>query len=227
MRDREGRIKRSKKLQAGLEKELNFLDKKINVTGPDKWTLDKYINSILIKDRELPSGLLRDDYIALSRYADLDRRYVIFSFKQLVDELEAFSRLPAAYDDKFKQWYEFLKQNYNDADDNVLLRTANKFALKVKSELAVRNKTFTDLDHFRRQIIQSQLRERYLNLQDAFSSEGLKTIFPNDGVFLVTSNNFQYIAKADLATYIRIETVSGGTVKIERLGRGFNQPIHR
>lgn len=215
---------RLKRIKDAMERDLGYVNAKINVQGADAWTLQKYIQSILDKDRELPAGLLKSPYLQLGAYHE--RPYVIFSIKQLVDALLKFCRLPSTYDEDVEFYYQALKQKYKDINDDVLLRQATSIALETKSRIARHKKTFTDLDHFRKQIIHKQIDQLYFNLLDAFSGEGLATIFPNDGVFLVTGTDFQYITKADLNKFIEIDNISGGEVKIRRKGQGFNQPVY-
>ena len=53
-------------------------------------------------------------------------------------------------------------------------------------------------------------------LRAAFGSTGLQKIFPHTGIFIVTSQDYQYVPKLELGKYLEITSVSGGVVKIGR-----------
>lgn len=192
------------------------------------WTLKKFIRAILDKENELPKGIVRGDTISLGQYKE-KRPEIILSIPQLVNYLNRFAALPLANSPAVEDMANVLYKYYGKTpeDKEYFKKKAAKMDIDVSQHQAKELGRKTDLEFFRRKVHNMNLTQLLRNIDDAFSSKGLQIIFPHDGVFLVTKNDYLYVPKNALEKYLEIDTVSGGAVKVKRIDPSINQPIAR
>jgi hypothetical protein len=194
---------------------ISILDKRLK-----DWTLRKYIRAILDKENELPKGMVRGDAIDLGRYEE-KRPEIVLSIPQLVGYLGRFAAAPVAptnrpaVTDIANVLYKYYGKTPEDLE--FFKRKAAKIDVDTSQHHAKELGKKTDLEFFRRKVHSMNLTQLLREIDDAFSSKGLQIIFPHDGVFLVTRNDYVYVPRHALDKYLEIDTVSGGAVKVRRI----------
>lgn len=191
------------------------------------WTLKKYIRAILDKENELPKGIVRGDAIDLGRYEE-KRPEIVLSIPQLVGYLNRFAATPLTNRPAVADIANVLYKYYGKTPEDLefFKRKAAKVDVDINQHHAKESGRKTDLEFFRRKVHNMNLTQLLRDIDDAFSSKGLQIIFPHDGAFLVTKNDYVYVPKHALDKYLEIDTVSGGAVKVRRID-AMNQSVQR
>ena len=187
------------------------------------WTIKKYIRNILEHLRELPAGLLLGDEISLGRYSKRTvgegEPVIIFSIPQLERFLfQQYGVAQLPHTPVINDLTDILYKYYGETevDRDFLKRQAQQLDIQIGNQRAKEFGKKSGLDFFRRAIAHMNLPKKVAVLRAAFGSTGLQKIFPHTGIFIVTSQDYQYVPKLELGKYLEITSVSGGVVKIGR-----------
>jgi len=192
----------------------------------DRWSLDEYLNDIKRKaPRELSKGILISPILNLGQYKE-ERPYVIFSLKQLVDVLNEIASTQVATGNEegtlnpaVKDISDTINKHYKVQGDEKEKEFFKKEAEKIDRALIQKRckefKKCTDELSFRKQIIALNLTGMLKLIQDK-TQDIVENLFPNDGLFAVNSQGFQYIPHSKLNTYLAFDTISSGSVKIKQ-----------
>ena len=201
----------------------------------DRWSLDDYLTDIRRKaPSELSKGILIAPIISLGFYAK-KRPHVIFSLRQLVDVLNEIASAPVApgvdagtTNPAVKDIADTINKHYSVQGDEREKDFFEKEAEKIDRALVQKRckvfKKCTDEISFRTQIKALNLNEM-LNVLVQKTQNIIKRLFPNDGLFAVNSQGFQYIPHEKLNDYIEFDTLSSGKVKIRQKIQQGNETV--